>query len=125
MRLPAISRYRSCPYGLALSMASPPQQAGSRSSPVVLDLVERYPAIGCVFARKAKYPFANHVAGHLRCAAAELRGLPRQVAFADEEQLGRPVDDAGAAGDRQRGIDFERNFLGLEQPDERSGRRRE
>src|SRR5271163_5069734 len=60
---------------------------------VVLDLVERYSAVGGVFAREAQHALANHVAGHLRCAAAELRGLPRQVAFADEEQLGRPVDD--------------------------------
>src|ERR1700722_8773795 len=113
MRLPAISRYRSCPYGSALSMASPlSQRARRRSAPVLLDLVERYSAVGGVFAREAQHALANHVAGHLRCAAAELRGLPRQVAFADEEQLGRPVDDAGAAGDRQRGIDFERNFLG-------------
>ena len=95
----------------------------AQSASVVLDLVERHSAIRGVFAGKAQYPFANHVASHLRCAAAERRGLPRQVALADEEQLGRPVDDAGAAGDRQCGVDLERNFLGLEKPDERSARR--
>src|SRR5271166_6737140 len=128
MRLPAISRYRSCPYGLALSMASPPRRVGSRSGPAVLYLIERYPAIGGVFARKAQYTFADHVARHLRCAAAERRGLPGQVAFAGEEQVGGPfndADDAGAAGDRQCSVDLERNFLGLEKPDDRTGRRGE
>src|SRR5580693_8437137 len=104
MRLPAISRYRSCPYGAAFSMALPlssllVNELFSGSAPAVLDVLERYPAIGGVFARKAQHPFANHVARHLGGAAAERCGLPGQVAFADEKQFGRPVDDAGAAGD--------------------------
>src|ERR1700722_13166691 len=116
MRLPAISWYRIRPYGSALSMPL---------APAVLDLVERDAAVGGVLPRKSQYPFANYVARHLGGAAAEMGGLPGQIAFADEHQLGGSVHHARATGDRERGIDLERNFFGLEQPDQRTARRGE
>src|ERR1700761_5147603 len=90
------------------------------SGSAVLDLVERHAAVGGVLARKSQYPFANDVARHLSCTAAERRGLSGQVAFADEHQLGGSVHNARATGDRQRRIDLERHFLGLERPDQRA-----
>src|ERR1700692_3862029 len=79
-------------------------QLRSPSGAAVLDLVERDAAVGGVLTRKSQYPFANYVARHLSCAAAERSGLSGQIAFADEHQIGRAVHNARATGDRQRGI---------------------
>ena len=91
----------------------------------MLDLVEGHAAVGGVFARESQYPFANDVARHLSCTAAELSGLSGQIALADEHQVGGSVHHARATGDRQRGVDLERHFFGLEKPDQRAAGRGE
>src|SRR5580692_8902950 len=95
------------------------------SGSAVLDLVEGHAAVGGVFAGESQYSFANYVARHLSCTAAERSGLSRQIALADEHQAGGSVHHARATGDRQCGVDLERHFLGLEKPDQRAAGRGE
>ena len=82
------------------------------------DLIERYPAVSCIFAGETQHAFADDVARYLGGAATKRARLPRQITVAVADQMLGAVDHPRAASDGQRRVEFELMSLGVVDPND-------